>query len=284
MKQKCVDMQEAILKCGWVQEDLSDEQLLHAKECEDCARVLDEPKRIAALLKEASTTPPTPDCRMAVMNRIQPRSRRRPVFAYAFALLLLFMATIAAWHISCNKSAPGHERVAGAGNRKVTIPKPDSANAPRHKELVPNKQPDKIAAGPTDESTDKPSVRKRSVQRLNPHRRHRKYTPLAPDLDRDIDSVVEIPDKPIEKYPVETMEADRPFDLIVNYDGLTADGTEHLYCYTLRNNQTGDVVTRMVFTSCDPAVKPQTINDKTNEEGNNDKLKSMWNPSPERLV
>lgn len=92
MKHECMKLKDAIYNKGMTGQDLPAELLEHSKECPNCARVVEESNRLDAVLKTAAVTPQAPDCRAAVLDKIDLRSRRRRVaFALSCAAALLLI-------------------------------------------------------------------------------------------------------------------------------------------------------------------------------------------------
>jgi len=67
----------------------------HAGECPACAEILNESRRMSAMILDAAATPSAPDCRAAVLQRVRGHHNHRPVLAYAFAVLALVAIVVA---------------------------------------------------------------------------------------------------------------------------------------------------------------------------------------------
>jgi outer membrane biosynthesis protein TonB len=247
MKDYCVEVQEAILKHGQVQEDLTDEQLLHVKNCKDCARILDESTRISSLLKSAMAVPLAPDCRTSVISRIQPVKSRHPVFAYAFAaLFLLFIAALGAWHIRDGRSKTAYKPTPIAINHKPAPSEVNSIDLPKQKDVVTKKKIDKIVQKPINTSNDKTIRHKKQRQSSKPVEHKQNNIPIIPEPVRDTDITARNSNKEPVNEAIIVNNDPKP-ELVFQTNDKPIDDNKYLCRYTVQKNQAGETVTWMVF-------------------------------------
>ncbi|MBI2842342.1 MAG: hypothetical protein HYX78_02980 [Armatimonadetes bacterium] len=106
MKHECRMAQDA----GW-EDELPEELRRHIERCADCRRSVEEARRARAVVRDVSVAPDAPDCRAAVMARIQPVRRRRPVWAYVCASATAAVVVVAGIVLTEPGQSPERPRI-----------------------------------------------------------------------------------------------------------------------------------------------------------------------------
>ena len=91
MMHECDRVGDAIWEHARTGADLPADVSRHIGGCPECARLLSDARRILRLAEQVIPVPESPDCRAEVMARISVAEPRRPVWAYACALLVVIL-------------------------------------------------------------------------------------------------------------------------------------------------------------------------------------------------
>lgn len=127
MMHECDRVGDAIWEHARTGADLPADVSRHIGECAECARLMNDARRILSLAEQAIPVPDAPDCRAEVMARISGARATRSIWAYACASAILVMLLVGVF-IALRPQARPTQVVRRAQSPVHTTPEPTANN------------------------------------------------------------------------------------------------------------------------------------------------------------